>query len=203
MLNHMTAMMAGKSYFRRNDVEVALGEAIRDSSTTYAVSYSPADTNFNGEYRRIEVQTNVDGSSARTRPGYYAVAEAPSPDAELREAKLQSALASPLPYAGWNLTCPLTFDPSRSHLKGQMVITPKPGVKEEDQTAQTLRVESLSDNGKVLDTWSWHINWKNSWTNRVVNASFDKVLNRKARVVRFLVSDPATDRIGTCEYRLP
>ncbi len=203
MLNHMTDMMGGKSYFRRNDIDVALSEAVGDSSTTYAVSYSPANTDFNGEYRKIEVQTDIEGASARTRRGYYAVGEAPSPDPALREAKLVSALASPLAYSGWNLTCPLTFDPATYHMKGQMIVTPKGGAKEEDQTAQTLRAQSFSDNGKVLDSWSWHVNWKNSWTNRVVNASFDKVLNQKARVVRFLVSDPATDRIGTCEYRIP
>ena len=55
LLSEMTRLMGGVSYFNRNDVETALGQAVEDGSSAYAITYSPANTDFGGQYRKIEV----------------------------------------------------------------------------------------------------------------------------------------------------
>ncbi len=203
LLTNVTSMMGGLSFYGRNDVVKALDQAVIDGSSAYVISYSPSNEDFKGEYRKIEVHTNVEGSSARTRPGYYAVADEAAADQQLTESRLQAAMSSSLTYSGVDLSCPAIFDPQKDRLTGKLVITPKPTFGTSDSHEQIIRISSFSKNGKPLNVWNWRVNWKDPWTSHVVSASFDKVISPKATTVRFLVSDPSADRIGTCEYRLP
>ncbi len=203
LMSHLTALMGGRSYYGRNDVDQALSEAVTDGSSAYAISYSPTNSDFNGEFRKIEIQTDIDGASARTRRGYFALPDDTHPDPEMKEVKIKDALASPLTYAGYNLTCPLNYDASKGRASGKLTVSPRPGITVADETREIIRAESLSGDGKVLTSWAWEATWKNPWTNRVVTAAFDKVLTPEAKRVRFLVSNPAADRIGTCDYRVP
>ncbi len=203
LLSHMTAVMGGLSYYGRNDVEQALRQAVLDGSSSYLISYAPSNTDFDGKYRKIEIHTTVEGATARTRQGYYAVPDEAAPDPRLTETRLQTAMSSPLTYTGVDVSCPAVFDPQKDHLTGKLVITPRPLLPMTDTHEQILRISSFSKDRKPLNVWSWRINWKDPWTNHVVSASFDKVLSPKSAVVRFLVADPSAERIGTCEYRLP
>ncbi|MBV9157959.1 MAG: hypothetical protein JO097_16965, partial [Acidobacteriaceae bacterium] len=153
-------------------------------------------------YRKIEVHVDLEGSTARTRPGYYAVADETA-DQQQAEIRLETAMSSPLIYSGVDVSCPATFDSQKDRLTGKIVVTPKPLLGTSDARQQVLRISSFSKSGNPLDVWSWRVNWKDPWTNRAVSASFDKVLSPKATKVRFLVSDPTADRIGTCDYGLP
>ncbi len=203
LLSHMTRMMGGLSYFRRNDVEQALGQAMLDGASAYSVAYAPSNTEFRGEYRKIEVHTKVEGASARTRNGYYATANDQAPDPDVKEARLSAALSSPLLYSGSSLSCRMTFDAAQDRVQGKLVVTPHSVGLATDQTGQIIRAASFSGDGKMLNDWSWKVEWKVPWTSHPVSAYFNKTVSPKARRVRFLVSDPAADRIGTCEYEVP
>src|ERR1022692_1855779 len=65
LLGYMTEIMGGLSYRGRNDVEIALSQAVEDGASAYLISYSPSNGDFNGEYRKIVVRTNHEGSTAR------------------------------------------------------------------------------------------------------------------------------------------
>ncbi|MGA8029513.1 MAG: VWA domain-containing protein [Bryobacteraceae bacterium] len=203
LLSHMSRMMGGRSYYGRNDVEGAISDAVVDGSSSYLISYSPSDTNFNGDYRKIEVNTNTEGATARTRQGYYAVADDAAPNREITDAVLDAAMSSPLSYAGLDVACPATYDAAKGQLIGKLTVTPKPLLATADQNEQVIRFASFSKDHKTLDRWSWRVNWKTPWTNRVVSASFDRPLSPKATSARFVVSDAAAQRIGTCDYRVP
>ena len=203
LVTNMTAMTGGIAYYGRNDVEEAISDAIVDGSTAYTLSYAPSDSNFDGKYRTIEIRTDVADSKARTRQGYYAVADDAVKDEGTREAYLEAAIASPLIYSGFNVSCPASYDEAKNKLTGKVLVTPQQVTAGTDQREQIIRVASFAQDHKLLNKWVWRVNWKNPWTNREVSAAFDKVLDAKARTVRFLVSDPGAERIGTCEYRLP
>jgi VWFA-related protein len=204
LLTVLTGMMGGHAFYGRNDVEVALSQAVADGAANYSLSYSPSNTDFKGEYRKIEIHTNIEGATARTRLGYYADADAPAPTPEMREVKWTAALSSPLAYAAFALTCPLTYNASTGRATGTLTVKPTPIIMEaEQQSREIIRVAGLSNSGAILTSWSWQIDWKKTWTNRVTTASFDKVLPKKTHSVRFLVSDPASEHIGTCDYPIP
>jgi Ca-activated chloride channel family protein len=202
-LGHMTAIMGGLSYYGRNDVEEAIRQAVEDGSSAYVISYSPSNTSFDGGYRQIEIQMNRPEATARTRKGYYAVADDAVTSKAMAEALWEAAISSPLTYTGLDVSCPATYDGTKDRLTGKLIVTPQRPTLETDQREQVIRVASFSADQKLLNNWLWRVTWKTPWTNRVVSANFDKVLSPKARAVRFLVSDPDAEHVGTCEYRLP
>jgi VWFA-related protein len=203
-LDKLTAMTGGRAYYGRNDVEIALSQAVNDGAANYLISYSPANSDFNGEYRKIEIRTNQDGLVARTRLGYYAVASDPVPSQDMREARWTAALTSPLTYAALSLTCPLTYDAATGHASGTLTVKPTPlSMQAEPQSQEIIRIAALSSTGVILANWPFQIDWKKTWTNRVTTAAFDKPLPKKTQTVRFLVSDPGSLNIGTCDYRIP
>jgi len=203
-LSLLTGMMGGRSYFGRNDIDIAFSQAIADGAGNYSLSYTPANADFHGEYRRIEIRTNVEFTKARTRLGYYAIADEPALTPEMREAKWKAALSSPLAYEGFALSCPLTYDASGNHAVGVLTVKPTElGMQMEQQSREVIRVAAVSKSGSILSEWNWQIDWKKPWTNRVTTANFDKPLPAKTNLLRFLISDPAAQQIGTCDYRLP
>jgi TolA-binding protein len=69
-----------------NDGAKALATIARDTSSYYVIGYTPADTTWDGRFRRIEVRVKRDGLSVRARRGYFAqprsaplIAGAPQP----------------------------------------------------------------------------------------------------------------------------
>ena len=203
-LSLLTGMMGGRSYFGRNDIEIAFSQAMADGVSNYSLSYAPSNGDFHGEYRKIEIRTDVEGAKARTRLGYYAIADEPPLTPEMREAKWKAALSSPLAYEGFALSCPLTYDASAHRAVGVLTVKPTElGMQMEQQSREVIRVAAISKSGSTLAEWAWQIDWKKPWNNRVTTANFDKPLPAKANAVRFLVSEPSAQQIGTCDYRLP
>lgn len=200
LLRHVTQIMSGLSYRGRNDVEEALSQAIEDGSSAYLISYSPSNTTFDGGYRKIDVSIDREGATARTRQGYYAASDDFQPGREIVDARLENAMTSVASYGALSVSCPATYDPAKNRLMGKIVVQPSQTQAATDQKEQVIRVASFSKDHKLLNSWVWRVNWKNPWTNREVSASFDKVLSPKAVRVRFLVSDPIAERIGSCEY---
>jgi hypothetical protein len=193
-------MTGGRAYFGRNDTDVALSQAVNDASANYSISYSPVNSDFTGGYRKIKILMKNDGTTAHTRLGYYAVADEPVPDLEMREARWSAALASPLQYSAFTLSCPFTYDANTNHATGTLKVKPTElSMQSEPQKNEIIRIAALSNSGAVLTSWASQVEWKNTWTNRVTTATFDKVLPKKTQRLRFLVSDPTSTHIATCD----
>ncbi len=203
LMEVLCRLTGGRAFYGRNDVEVALSQAVADGNANYALSYTPSNTDFKGEYRRIEIRSLVDGFSARTRLGYYAVDD-DTLSTDQKEERWNSALSGPLAYSAFTLTCPISFNAGTLEAKGAVTSRPTPVVMDSPQESiQIVRAAALSNSGAVLAAWSWQIDWKKTWTNRLSTVSFDKTIPKKAKTLRFLVSDPGAEHIGTCDYQVP
>jgi hypothetical protein len=203
LLNRLTRMTGGHAYYQRNDMEIALSQAVHDGAANYSISYSPTNGDFQGEYRKIEIHTRTEGAMAHTRLGYYAAPDELAPSQEVREARWKAALASPLNYAAFGMSCPSTYDATTGRFTASLTVKPTPLIMAvAPQSQEIIRIAGISGSGAVVAGWSWQIDWKKTWTNRVTTASFDKVLPKKTQTVRFLVSDPGSLYIGTCDYEL-
>lgn len=199
-LNRLTTMTGGHAYYMRNDIESALSEAVHAGAANYSISYSPQNGDFNGEYRKIEVLTSAQGTTAHTRRGYYAVPDEMAPSQEMREARWLAALASPLTYAAFAVSCSSKYDANTRRATASFTVKPTPLIMQtEPQSREIIRVAALSGSGAIMANWSWQIDWKKTWTNRVTTASFDKVLPKKTQRLKILVSDPGSLHIGTCD----
>jgi hypothetical protein len=89
----------GATFWGRNDLDAQIAASSRDGAHYYTLSYYPSNHNFDGKFRLISVKVNRAGAHARTRAGYFALAEpsAATPEQILEE--VEQALGNPLPYA--------------------------------------------------------------------------------------------------------
>ncbi len=67
------SMTGGRAFVDTNNFDEVTAEAIEDGSNYYTLAYAPANANWNGDYRKIEVKL-TDGRTAELsyRRGYYA-----------------------------------------------------------------------------------------------------------------------------------
>jgi VWFA-related protein len=60
-----------------DDIALAFGRIVRDTSTYYVIGYQPENATMDGKVRKIEVKSNVPGVKVRARKSYAAVALPP------------------------------------------------------------------------------------------------------------------------------
>jgi len=69
----VAADTGGKAFTSTNGIREAIQTAIEQGSDYYTLSYSPANTNFDGRFRKIEVKLARPNLQARTRSGYFSL----------------------------------------------------------------------------------------------------------------------------------
>jgi hypothetical protein len=62
----------GKAYYDRNDIDGAVRDSVSDGSTYYLLGYYPANKEWNGKLRKVQVKAARSGIKLRYRLGYYA-----------------------------------------------------------------------------------------------------------------------------------
>ena len=75
--NILTANTGGFMVRNIDDVSLAFGRIVRDTSTYYVIGYQPENTTMDGKVRKIEVKADVPGVRVRARKGYAAIALPP------------------------------------------------------------------------------------------------------------------------------
>jgi VWFA-related protein len=71
-MTRMADDSGGHAFINNNDLADAVNKAIAAGSHYYTLTYSPTDTNWNGEFRKIQVKLQQSGVSLAYRRGYYA-----------------------------------------------------------------------------------------------------------------------------------
>jgi VWFA-related protein len=72
-MQDMAERTGGQAFYNRNDIDGAIRRSIEDGSTYYTLAYYPANKDWNGKFRKIQVKTERAGIKLRHRLGYYAV----------------------------------------------------------------------------------------------------------------------------------
>jgi hypothetical protein len=68
----MAEQTGGKAFINTNDLTQAVNQAVQNGSTYYTLSYSPADRDWKGDYRKLEVKLAKSGYTLSYRRGYFA-----------------------------------------------------------------------------------------------------------------------------------
>src|SRR5258708_28818495 len=94
-LREMAERTGGKTFTNRNDLDIGIRNSIDDSSSYYTTSYKPANKNWDGKLRKIEIKTTRPGVILPYRKGYYALAPSilPRPKRESTQTSLGRAHA--------------------------------------------------------------------------------------------------------------
>jgi VWFA-related protein len=89
----------GKAFVNTNGLTEAVATAIEAGSNYYTVAYSPANENWNGNFRRIQVKADRPGATLSYRRGYYADdPNKPVQGAPAQTAQGQDSQPAPPPY---------------------------------------------------------------------------------------------------------
>jgi hypothetical protein len=94
-MDEMARATGGKAFENTNDLKAAIGEAVEAGSNYYTVAYTPANHNWNGSYRKIQVKIDRPNVALAYRHGYFAdSSDTPSHRSEPHDAKPGPAPAS-------------------------------------------------------------------------------------------------------------
>jgi VWFA-related protein len=97
-MNQIADATGGKAYYNRNDIDHAVALSIADGSTYYTIAYYPANKDWNGKFRKVDIKLDRPGTLVRYRHGYYATD--PMESAHLSKQAIQKeigeALGNPL-----------------------------------------------------------------------------------------------------------
>lgn len=77
VMNDIARETGGEAIYGTNDLKEALSRAMDQSSNYYTLAYSPANADWSGKYRKLEVKTDTSGTKLIYRRGYYALAQRP------------------------------------------------------------------------------------------------------------------------------
>jgi VWFA-related protein len=84
----------GHAFYGNNDVKYALSHAMDEGASYYTLAYVPANRDFNGKYRKLEVKVTHPGVQLTYRRGYY-----PLPETQAGADRAAAAMASALKLA--------------------------------------------------------------------------------------------------------
>ena len=68
----MAEQTGGHAFINTNDLSRAVSDVVDAGSNYYTIAYSPANTKWDGRYRKIQVRTLQNGLNLAYRRGYYA-----------------------------------------------------------------------------------------------------------------------------------
>jgi VWFA-related protein len=71
-MTRMADDSGGHAFINDNDLADAVNKAVAAGSHYYTLTYSPSDTNWNGNFRKIQVKLQQSGVTLAYRRGYYA-----------------------------------------------------------------------------------------------------------------------------------
>jgi len=71
-MERLASSTGGRAFINTNDLAKATADAIEIGSNYYTLSYTPANGDWKGEFRKIEVKLNQKGYTLAYRHGYYA-----------------------------------------------------------------------------------------------------------------------------------
>ena len=98
MLTQLAASTGGRAYVGQNDILGALKQVTDAAQASYTVAYYPADTSFDGRYRKIDIRMKKAGLTASHRKGYYA-ADLAGASREDADKAIRAAALDPLDAA--------------------------------------------------------------------------------------------------------
>jgi VWFA-related protein len=100
-MDFFAAQTGGEAFYNRNDIDEGIRRSVQDGAAYYTLSYSPANKNWDGKFRKIQVKVRGSGLRVHYRHGYFATDRAPQSPAlqEWSKKEFLSSLALNAPTA--------------------------------------------------------------------------------------------------------
>jgi VWFA-related protein len=110
-LRELSNATGGIAVLNRNDFNKGLDKIVETNDGYYLLAYTPLDSKFNGEFRKVEIKVKGAGYKVLSRRGYVAREEPPPAAPETKEAQLLAAIKSPLAKRDLGVDAALFYAP--------------------------------------------------------------------------------------------
>jgi len=127
-LRVLAAATGGISVLDKNNFGEGLQKIISAGEGYYLIAYTPFDTKFNGEFRKVEVRVKGDGLKVYNRRGYIAREDKAASTTPTKQEQLLAAIRSPLARRELDLETTLLYKPAaqnRGAIGIHVIIDPK------------------------------------------------------------------------------
>ena len=74
-LDQVAEATGGKAFYNTNGIKQSINEVVDTGSTYYTLSYYPTNKKWDGKYRKLKVESDLQGGQLQYRRGYYAQME--------------------------------------------------------------------------------------------------------------------------------
>jgi hypothetical protein len=74
-MENLASITGGRAHVNNNDLEGAIADSMQTGSNYYSVAYRPANTEWNGKFRKIAIKTSRRNVKLLYRSGYYATSD--------------------------------------------------------------------------------------------------------------------------------
>jgi hypothetical protein len=144
-MERLASGTGGKAIFNENDLTKATAQVIEIGSNYYTLTYTPSNTNWKGDFRKIEVKLAQQGYTLAYRHGYYA------DDPDSPKNLVAGGGKTPIPTGKLNGKTPVAID--NGHLIRAAMMHGAPGSTEILYKVRVLPngpIEDLVADGNVL-----------------------------------------------------
>ena len=86
----------GIAVLNKNNFDEGLGKIVGASDAYYLLAYTPSDSNFKGDFRKVEIKVKNKDLKVLSRRGYFAREEQPPPSAVTKHDQVLEAIKSPI-----------------------------------------------------------------------------------------------------------
>jgi len=203
----------GIAYHDNNDLAGAMRKAIEDSRVVYTLAFTPSHDEWNGEFRKLKVETSRPGVNLRYRSGYFAF-----PDKPVELAQKDQILAQ----AQWSILdateIGLTVNALRVNAQGTpkisfAVLADPAGIRFTDAEGKkaadlVLTIGEKGADGKLVQEETKTMNLRltedryRAVVERGLRLTGSMVLDPAAVQFRVVMLDTATGHLGSLEFPL-
>src|SRR5205807_2261273 len=127
-LRVLAAATGGISVLDKNNFSEGLQKIVSAGDGYYLIAYTPFDSKFNGEFRKVEVKVKGDGLKVYNRRGYIAREDKVAKTTPTKQEQLLAAIRSPLARRELDLEAALLYKPAaqnRGAIGIHVIIDPK------------------------------------------------------------------------------
>lgn len=118
----------GIAVLNKNNFDEGLGKIIGASDAYYLLAYTPSDSNFKGDFRKVEIKVKNKDLKVLSRRGYFAREERPAAEPVTKQDQVLAAIKSPVAHRDVDLEAMVLYkaaEPAKGAIDISIMVDPR------------------------------------------------------------------------------
>jgi VWFA-related protein len=118
----------GIAVLNKNNFDEGLGKIIGASDAYYLLAYTPSDSNFKGDFRKVEIRVKNKDLKVLSRRGYFAREDRPVAEPVTKQEQVLAAIKSPVAHRDVDLEAMVLYkaaEPAKGAIDISIMVDPR------------------------------------------------------------------------------